>query len=257
MITFIAILVGAWIGRGILFSPPVILASIIGFMVCGFGNIVNDLRDIEIDKINNPRRPLASGQLGGRNAKIFALLLFVISGIFSLGLGVLPFLLVLAVLILLLSYALYLKKTILGNFTVALIAGLSFIFGGLVAKNPLSIIPFLFSIFIHWPREIIKDIIDIKGDKSMGVVSLPIVAGVAKSSNISAMCLAILCIILPLPFIFKILSLRYMLVVLIFAYPLIIYTMVHLLKNHGEAGLKTLSKLLKISMAIGIIAMIL
>jgi len=256
VITFIAILVGAWIGRGFQFSPSLMLAAIIGCLVCAFGNIVNDLQDIEIDKINNPKRPLASGQLDKKNAKIFALILFVISNLFSISLGVLPFLLVLGVLILLFCYALYFKKTILGNFVVALITGLSFILGGLVAKNTLAIIPFLFSFFIHWPREIIKDIIDIKGDKSMGVVSLPIVLGVAKSCNIGALCLAILCIILPLPFVFRILSLRYILVVLILAYPLVIYTMIRLLKNPDEVGLKMLSNLLKISMVIGVVAMI-
>jgi len=257
VITSIAILVGAWVGRGLQFSPPLMLAAIIGCLVCAFGNVVNDLQDIEIDKINNPKRPLASGQLDKKNAKIFALFLFIISSLFSISLGVLPFLLVVGVLILLFLYALYFKKIIFGNFVVALIAGLSFIFGGLVTENPWAIIPFLFSFFIHWPREVIKDIIDIKGDKSVGVVSLPIALGVAKSSNISALCLAILCIILPLPFVFKVLSLRYILVVLILAYPLVIYAIFRLLKNPDKAGLKTLSHLLKISMAIGIIAMIL
>ena len=238
-------------------SPQLILAGIIGFIVCAYGNVVNDIQDIEIDKVNNPKRPLPSGQVDIKNVKVFAILFFIISILFSVIFGVLPFLLVFGALILLFFYATHFKRTIWSNFIVALITGLSFILGGLVAKNSLCILPFLFSFFIHLSREIIKDVIDIKGDKSMGIISLPIVSGVEQSFNISALSLAILCIILPLPFVLKVLNLVYILILLIFAYPMLIYIMFKLLKRPHKGELKRLSNMLKISMVIGLVAMIL
>lgn len=255
-ITFVSVLVGAWIGRGIFFSPTLLLAGMIGFIACAFGNVVNDLNDIEIDKINNPQRPLPSGQVDKKNVKLLAFLFFIISIIGAISLGIAAFFLVLGVLVLLILYATHLKKTTWSNFIVALIAGLSFILGGLVAGDLYCIIPFIFSFFIHLPREIIKDVIDMKGDKSMGIASLPIVLGVKQSYNISALLLGILCILLPLPFILNVLSAVYMLVVLLFAYPIIIFTILKLSKSPNEGELNRLSNLLKISMLVGLVAVI-
>lgn len=256
-ITFVSVLVGAWITTGFIYTPQLILAGMIGFIVCAFGNIVNDLYDIEIDKINNPDRPLPSGKVNKKIVISLALFFFIISILFSISLGLPVFLLVLGVLILLFIYALYFKKTIAGNFVVSIITGLSFILGGIVENNSACIFPFLFSFFIHMPREIIKDVIDIKGDKSTGIISLPILLGKERSFNISALLLGILCILLPLPYIMKILHLQYMIVVLIFAYPMIIYVIFRLLKKPQEPVLAKLSNLLKISMAAGLVAMIL
>lgn len=257
IITFASILVGAWIGRGIVLSPQLILAGMIGFIVCAFGNIVNDLYDIEIDKINNPDRPLPKGSVDKKIVKFLAFFFFIISALFSISLGLLPFLFVLAVSILLFIYAIHLKKTIVGNFMVSVITGLSFIFGGIVVKNPSCIFPFFFSIFIHMPREIIKDIIDIKGDKAHGIISLPIRFGQERSFTISAFSLGILCILLPLPYIMNILHFRYIIIVLLCAYPIIIFCLFKFLKKPPQKDLTKFSNLLKISMAVGLMAMIL
>lgn len=256
IITFISVLVGAWIGRDILFSPPLILAGMIGFIVCAFGNIVNDLKDIEIDKINNPKRPLASGQADKKIISIIAIFFFVISVLFSISLGILPLLLVVGVLVLLSLYAIYFKRTVWGNVIVALITGLTFIFGGIIVKNPACIFPFFFSFFIHFAREIVKDVIDIEGDRTMGVISLPIVMGRERACNLSALSLGIICILLPLPFILKTLNFTYMAIVLIGAYPMVIYTILRLLKKPPKDELMKLSNLIKISMVVGLIAMV-
>ncbi|KPJ72640.1 hypothetical protein AMJ52_05695 [candidate division TA06 bacterium DG_78] len=256
VITFLSVLVGAWIGKGILVLHHVLLAGIVGFCVCAFGNIINDLYDIEIDRINNPQRPLPAGRVEKRNVIFLAALFFIISAVISMSLGVVPFLFVLCALILLFFYASYIKKTPWSNFMIALISGASFILGGLVTKNYACTLPFLFSFFIHVPREVIKDIIDIKGDKTAGVASLPIVVGVKQSFNLSALLLSILCLILPLPFFFTILSTTYMMIVLLLAYPLIIYTIVRLLQSPREYELVRLSTLLKISMVVGLVAMV-
>jgi len=148
-ITLISVLVGGWIGQNISFSATLLLAGLIGFVVCAFGNIVNDIRDIEIDRINNPKRPLASGALRKKNALLMAIISFILAALGSFFLGFLPIIIVITALLLLLFYSIYLKKTLAGNLTIAVIAGMSFVLGGLVTGNPVCIVPVIFSVFIH------------------------------------------------------------------------------------------------------------
>lgn len=257
IITMAAVWVGAWIGNDIRMPPCLIIAGMIGFLVCGFGNLINDLYDIEIDKINNPERPLPKGKADRNGVIILSLSLLIISMIFALTISPVVFFIVLIVSLLLFVYAAYFKKTIIANIIVSLIAGLSFVLGGIVVKNPLCIYPFALSFFIHMPREIIKDIIDIKGDRENNVASLPIVFSIEKASLISALFIGILCLILPIPYIFKVLSLKYMVIILIFAYPLLVFCLVKLIKKPGSRQLTVLSRVLKIAMVFGLVGMIL
>ena len=57
-ITFVSVLVGAWITTGFIYTPQLILAGMIGFIVCAFGNIVNDLYDIEIENMKGEIKTL-------------------------------------------------------------------------------------------------------------------------------------------------------------------------------------------------------
>jgi geranylgeranylglycerol-phosphate geranylgeranyltransferase len=255
-ITFLSVLVGAWIGKGILDLQHVLLAGVVGFCACAFGNIVNDLYDVEIDRINNPQRPLPADRVEKRFVIVLAILLCIISFLISMSLGVILFLLVLCTLLMLFLYASYFKKTVFSNFIIALISGASFILGGLVTKNYACTFPFLFSFFIHVPREVIKDILDIQGDKTAGVVSLPMVLGVKQSLNVGALLLGILCLILPVPFLFNVLPSLYIIVILVLAYPLIIYTIVRLLHTPRDNEIVKMSLLLKISMVVGLVAMV-
>ena len=256
LITLISIFVGAWIGKALFTSVHLIIAALIGFLVCAFGNIVNDIKDIEIDKINNPQRPIPSGRVKKNVAWLVAIVFFIVAAVGAMFLGVYPFLVVITALILLYLYSVYLKKTLTGNLTVALITGLSFIFGGVVGRNLACVVPFVFSIFIHLPREIVKDVIDMKGDGITGAMTLPIVAGITRAYNISAVLLAILCLLLPLPFILGILGIGYITIILLVAYPILLYTIWRLSRNPSADELPRISNLIKVSMGVGLVAMI-
>lgn len=256
LITLISVLVGAWISRNIIFSNPLLAAGLIGFAVCAFGNVINDIKDVEIDRINNPVRPLPAGEVGITAAWIMAGTFLAFSLAASLFLGIWPFLTVLTALLLLFLYSSHLKMTVAGNITVAVIAGLSFVFGGFVTHNSACLIPLLFSIFIHLPREIVKDVIDMKGDRAIGAHTLPIVLGPFRACSISALLLACLCLMLPLPYILGILNSNYIVIVLVAAYPILLYTIWQLLRKPPTDRLPLISDLIKTSMAIGLIAMI-
>jgi geranylgeranylglycerol-phosphate geranylgeranyltransferase len=254
-ITLISVLVGAWIGKGIVFSSTLVAAAFIGFVVCAFGNVVNDLKDIEIDRINNPNRPLPSGRVKPAIAWLMAIAFLVSALAGSLLLGIFSFLVVMTALLLLFFYSTYLKKTLAGNFTVAFITGLSFIFGGVVAGNTACLIPGFFSIFIHLPREIVKDVIDMNGDRLAGARTLPIIAGPSVAYNLSAIFLSLLCLMLPLPYIAGILDTAYIIIILAIAYPLLFYIIYRLLTKPSTDALPLVSNLIKVSMAVGLFAM--
>jgi len=173
----------------------------------------------------------------------------------SIPLGIFPFFIVITALLLLFAYSAYIKKTLVSNLLVALIAGMSFLLGGLVVHNALCIIPFIFSIFIHVPREIVKDVMDMKGDMTAGIQTIPIVVGSITAYNISAIVLVFLCLILPVPFVLKLLNTAYILIVLLIAYPVLIYTIWRLTRNPQKDELPMISNLMKASMAVGLVAM--
>ena len=256
MITLISVLVGGWIGQSISFSAALLIAGLIGFAVCAFGNIVNDINDIETDRINNPTRPLPSKALTVRSALLMAIVAFALPAIASFFLGAWQFIIVITALLLLFLYSIHLKRTLVGNLTVAAIAGLSFVLGGLVTRNPMCIIPLIFSIFVHLPREIVKDVIDMKGDKAIGATTLPIIVGPFRAYSVSALVLGILCLLLPLPYVYGILNVVYIAIVLLFAYPVILYTIWRLLRKPRSDELSVISTLIKASMVIGLFAML-
>jgi geranylgeranylglycerol-phosphate geranylgeranyltransferase len=256
LITLISVLVGAWISRYITLSSPLLVAGFIGFAVCAFGNVVNDIKDVEIDRINNPRRPLPAGDVSITAAWIMVAVFLIIAVTGSFFLGIWPFLTVITALLTLFLYSTHLKKTPAGNLTIALTAGLSFVFGGFVAHNPACIIPLVFSLLIHFPREVVKDVIDMKGDRAIGALTLPILLGPFRAYTISALSLAFLCLVLPLPYLLGILNKNYIVIVLVAAYPILLYVVWQLLRKPSNEKLPLISNLIKTSMAIGLIAMI-
>jgi geranylgeranylglycerol-phosphate geranylgeranyltransferase len=255
-ITFISVCVGAWVGASVILSPALILAAMIGFVVCAFGNIVNDLFDITIDRVNNPGRPLVKGTVSKPVVIALAVYFFILAFLFALSLGTAPFIIVLATLVALFLYAWVLKKSLAANIVVSVLTGLSFVLGGLVVKNPACVYPFLFSFLIHLSREIIKDVIDKQGDQQCGVRSLPIVFGDKKACTISAFSLLALCIMLPIPFITRTLGIGYLLVVAIGAIPACVYMMIKISRCPPRPDLMRYSCRIKVVMAIGLIAMI-
>ncbi len=154
------------------------------FFVCGFGNIVNDIVDIKPDNINHPTRALPSGIITIGAAKALAGLFLIVSCILSMFLNWQSIIIVDLALILLTVYNLKLKHTpYCGNLIVALLGGLTFILGGLTIGSkgllelPGAIIPAVFAFLMHLGREILKDIQDCEGDKSVGSKTAPVRSG--------------------------------------------------------------------------------
>ncbi len=140
-------------------------------MIAAFGNIINDIWDIAVDKINKPYRPLVKGSLSVRIAKILAIIFALLGVILSLKISVTATILASAVTVSLLVYTPIFKRIpFLGNILIAFISSLAFVYGGIAVGKPFgAIIIATFSFLHHFGREIVKDIQDRAADDAVGI----------------------------------------------------------------------------------------
>ncbi len=256
-ITFIAIFVGAvFCSKGSLNIGIIVLASISGALTAAAGNVINDIFDLEIDKINRPERPLPKGKISKNEATVFYIFLNTLALIGSYIINLNAFLTVLFTVILLFVYSYKLKKIpLVGNFIVSFMTGLAFVYGGIAVQNySLPIIPALFAILINFVREIVKDIEDIEGDSKSGITTFPFKYGI-KSAKILVLFLSILLILATFfPFVFKLYKIEYFVFVMAVVNPIMIYVVKSLFENSSLKNLNKLSILLKLNMVLGLLA---
>lgn len=151
------------------------------FFICAYGNVLNDILDIESDRINHPGRPLPSGKIS-RPAAVYMLLLLLIASLISITfVGSAARAVALAAILLLALYNFRLKHVaFLGNMVVSFLGGATFVFGGLAIgweealMLPGPAIAAGLAFLMHLGREIIKDIGDRPGDIISGSRMSPI-----------------------------------------------------------------------------------
>jgi len=182
------VMIGAYFTWHSPFYLEPFLAALAAFMVCASGNIVNDLKDIAIDRINRPDRPLVSGAISKTQALRLATAFALLSIVTSLFINISVFISVVVALLLLSLYNFKAKEIpIIGNAIIAFLGGLTFITGGLTVDRSLTfalpgpLIPAIFAFLFHLAREIVKDVEDIDGDRRQGVTTLPQIVGVSRA----------------------------------------------------------------------------
>ncbi len=166
--------------------------------IAAAGNIINDIHDVETDKINRPSKVIIGvsiSEKAAHNAFILLNIIGVLIGFYlSHSIGKSPFFSIFVVIsALLYIYASYLKGVILiGNILISLLVASSLLIVGLFELTPtltrlnrdiqLSffrvILDYaLFAFGVNLLREIAKDIEDIDGDYKSALQTLPIVLG--------------------------------------------------------------------------------
>jgi geranylgeranylglycerol-phosphate geranylgeranyltransferase len=256
-ITFASVIVAAFIcsvGEMPWFS--VLLASFAAMFTLAAGNIMNDFLDVEIDKVNRPNRPLASGKISKSSAIFLYILLIAVSLILSWFINLNASIIVLITTILLFLYSKYLKRIpLVGNILVGFLTGLVFIFGGIAVNNPeAAIIPALFAFLINLIREIVKDMEDVEGDEKTGIKTFPIRFGFNNSKLLILLLTLILILYTLYPFLIQLYKIEYFIIVMIVVNPLLIYCLKKLFDETSTQSLNKISNLLKLDMVFGLIA---
>ena len=257
---------------GHVYTISVILATLLVYCMAGAGNIINDVFDHEIDAVNKPDRPIPSGKISLKNARIYAAILDSIAILLGVIISCLihnfVFLaIIIASAVIIYMYSRYFKAMpLIGNIVVGVMIGLCFVVGGLILLCEtedrtifkISVYIGLLAAVANVARELVKDMEDIHGDELGGARTFPILYGKKVSSVIVMILLAVavaVCILLYASGLFNIAYL----VIIIIPVVLCLYSVVSLFASKFEPDEATCAKealFLKIAMAVSLLAII-
>jgi len=185
------VLAGGWIALEALRTPTVLALAAVAAVGFGMaGNVLNDIWDRAADRVNRPggERPLAAGQVSRGTADLC------VAGGALVGLGAAALVNGTAVLVGLAAFAVLVlyspvlkRRGLPGNVAVAVVAGLPLMYGAIaVGHAAAGIVPWILAAWIHLVREIVKDIDDQPGDRTLGRRTLPLVLGPRRASVVAA-----------------------------------------------------------------------
>lgn len=219
-------------------------------------NVINDVFDIEIDRINRPSRVLPSGQMTVRAAMAYSMTLFGVGFLLSLPLGWISAGIAGTAVVLLIVYSSHLKKTVLwGNLMVSFIAALAFVYGGIAAGSFRdAVFPACFAFLITLSREIIKDMEDVEGDRLGRAATLPIRFGIRPAQVATSLSLALLVSSFVIAVWAEIYSTWFLVVSIGLITPIVGYVLVRLWSSPDRNILRWNSHLLKVCMLLGLLA---
>jgi chlorophyll synthase len=164
-------------------------------MVCGASQVVNDWFDRDVDRLNEPNRPIPSGRVPGRFGLGFAIVWTVLSLALGAVLGPLGFA---ATALALLSAWAYSAPPVRlkqngwwGNLAVGLsyeglawICGAAVLIGGTTLPLPIVLMALFYSLGAHGIMTL-NDFKSVQGDAVSGVRSLPVQLGVQRAGVVA------------------------------------------------------------------------
>jgi geranylgeranylglycerol-phosphate geranylgeranyltransferase len=257
---------GVWLGAYMTWLTPVwaepLIASLAAFLVCGAGNAVNDIIDRDIDRVNHPGRVLVTGSLSVRWAWTAAAGQAAVALAAAVVLNTELLLLVIGALVLVLAYNLRLKQIpLLGNLVVALLAGFTFVAGGLAVDPgmlfylPGPLVPAVFAVMFHLVRELVKDALDLDGDRLHGLRTLPGQIGVSATILLALVVFAALAVLTYVPVVRHWFSGAYTIItVYLIDLPLLLL-LILVWGNPSRPMLRLGSAALKLGMVLGLVAL--
>jgi len=228
-------------------------------LVSAAANAWNDYRDIDIDRINQPQRPLPSGMVSPRAVLIFSVVLAVLSVILAALISPTALLIAVASNVLLYIYSVWLKSTVLlGNATVALISAMSPVFGGVAAGNVRPSLWLGAIIFVGiLGREVLKTLADYDGDQAHHVRTISTAIGPRAARTIFFFLLGATAIIMLAPYLVGHYHAVYAWIVALGVFPVAIYVIIRVTRERTGPQLERLSQLLKYDFLIWFIAVLL
>lgn len=189
-----AVIVGAFVSKPASATPVQLgLGFLTGFFICAYSMVVNDIYDVEVDRVNRPDRPIPSGRITSSDASRLSVAVLAAGMAFSF-LSLNPLAVVIAAAYAFLSwlYSSRAKKTGLpGNLIVASSLAIPFIYGGAVSGGSiwgsLLLLMALTAFFSGVGREVVKAMADVDGDAKRDVNSVARRRGLAFASRVGAL----------------------------------------------------------------------
>ena len=225
LICLISILICTYLINAL--SSPILPYAILTVLCfTGASNILNDIFDYNIDKINKPDKVKLYDIIKKNNLILLMSLMYaagIISTIFINPIG--QYIALYIVLPLSYLYTPFFKRMpLIGNIIIGGILGSVFIFTEAAITNNVNKmwIPFYLAGSLSIIRELIKDVEDINGDKASRLKTFPIMFGIKHTLRLLQILTIILCTTAIIPFITGLYKLTYfILLILLVEIPLI------------------------------------
>jgi len=225
--------------RGLLFPDFRLIAGFVtAFTLTAFAMVVNDIYDIEVDKVNEPDRPLPSGELSLKSAAIYAACLAFLGVLFSLIDGYTEFALASVSVLLSILYSKSLKLLgLVGNIAVSYNVALPFLYAGIIEGEvrPTLFIFFLLAFLSNTGREVIKGIAELKGDSVRRVKTIAATKGASFAAKVGALFSLFAVFLSPLPLFLGGVSRIGYAVPIVFTDALFVYLVLMLLRSTQNA----------------------
>ena len=174
-----AVIVGEFVSR-----PPALSAAgsalgfLTGFLICAYSMAVNDIYDAEVDRVNQPGRPIPSGRMtpqGANRLSMLALIAGMACSVLSLSVVAVAVAAAYAFLSWLYSHSAK-KQGLGGNLIVASSLAIPFVYGGVISGGTifgsLLLLMALTAFFAGAGREVVKAMADVEGDAQRGINSV-------------------------------------------------------------------------------------
>jgi len=236
-----------------------LFGALTSFTLTAAAMAINDYYDYDIDKINEPNRPIPSGAVSLRAS-------LVVTGVLTALGFILAFLVTLYCLIfavaawaIMVAYSTFGKRSGLpGNFLVSACVAAPFLYGSLVAVNtiPLNVLLFASMAFLsNTGREISKGIVDIDGDRSYNIKTLAVVFGGKRAALAAAAFFVFAVCLSPIPLIYNLVSIWFVPFVLVTDVGLV-YCSISLLRNSTRDNARKVKKLVLFLFIFGLLSFI-
>jgi geranylgeranylglycerol-phosphate geranylgeranyltransferase len=167
-----------------------ILGFLTGFFISSFSMTLNDIKDVEVDRVNQPNRPIVRGMVSPTAASMWAGALLLLGLLASIPTGLYTFIYSLLFAALGWLYSDELKRHgLAGNMVVAASVAAPFPYGALLVDaitDPYILFITLTAFLSALGREVIKGIPDVKGDREIGHRTLAVTHGERSAASVAS-----------------------------------------------------------------------
>jgi 4-hydroxybenzoate polyprenyltransferase len=182
------------------------LGTLMAAVLNAGSNTLNQIYDLDVDRVNKPNRPLPSGRISTAEAGVLTLVLFVFALLLAWLVDIQTFILASAAAVLTTVYSVPPLRTkargIWANVTIAVPRGLLLkVAGWSCVRTVIAVEPWfiglIFGLFLLGASST-KDFADIRGDRAGGCRTLPIIYGVRRAAWMIAPFFVIPFLLMPL-----------------------------------------------------------
>ncbi len=233
--------------------------ALTGFTLTGAAMAVNDYYDYDIDRINEPTRPIPSGIVSKKTALVFTGILTALGLFFAYLVSIYCLIFAFAAWVIMATYSTVGKRSgFFGNLLVSACVAAPFLYGSLVATSTImsNVILFASMAFLsNTGREIAKGIVDVQGDRSYHIKTLAVVFGERKAALAASAFFIFAVCLSPLPLIFDLVSFLFIPFVLVTDVGLI-WCSFSLFKNPSRENSRKVKKIVLFLFIFGLLSFI-